>query len=511
MATMPGHGGELQEAKAELEALFASGIFERAPNMARFLNYVCTRYFEGRQDELKEYNIAVEALGRPPDFDPDQDSIVRVEAHHLRKRLDRFYEGRGATHKMKIILPVGQYVPQFVANRPNGTEEQGADLALPEIPVAAPETGLPPPPADRGAKARWRLAVAALVLAAAAAGAWLTLRPHPSTAPQPLAVPVAHGDAIRILAGSTDGDYTDRFGHVWQADAHFAGGYITSYAGHAVRGACDARLFQSAREGDFQYDIPLAPGSYELRLYFAEMLFGEGNVGGGGEGTRIFNVDANGKRLLSGFDVISDSAGANVADERVFKDISPDKDGLLHLRFTHQVRDAFLNAIEITPGIPGRLRPIRILMADTAYVDRAGVSWDADRYYSGGQLMLRPHPVAGATDPGIYRSQRCGNVTYVIPVAEGSYSMTLRFAEGWYGTGKPVGGGTGSRRFNIFCNSAALERDFDIYKEAGGAERALERTYRGLRPNPQGKLVLQLQPVVSYACINSLEVREDAR
>ena len=72
------------ERKAELKALIASGIFAKAPSLALLLDYVCTKYFEGQANEIKEYSIAVEALGRPPSFDPKQDSIVRVEAFRLR-------------------------------------------------------------------------------------------------------------------------------------------------------------------------------------------------------------------------------------------------------------------------------------------------------------------------------------------------------------------------------------------------------------------------------------------
>src|SRR5882724_8141082 len=110
---MPSTTG-MREEKAELDAVFASGIFSRAPGLAQMLNYVCTKYFEGQSEQVKEYNIAVEALGRPADFDQKRDSIVRVEAHRLRKRLSEYYEGDGATHRMRIVLPSGQYVPQFI-------------------------------------------------------------------------------------------------------------------------------------------------------------------------------------------------------------------------------------------------------------------------------------------------------------------------------------------------------------------------------------------------------------
>ncbi|HQR34519.1 MAG TPA: hypothetical protein PLK30_17395, partial [Blastocatellia bacterium] len=103
-----------REERAALEAVMASGIFQRAPNMARMLNYVCTKYFEGQQDQVKEYTIAVEALGRSPEFDQERDSIVRVEAHRLRKRLLEFYASGGEAHRVRIVMPVGQYIPQFV-------------------------------------------------------------------------------------------------------------------------------------------------------------------------------------------------------------------------------------------------------------------------------------------------------------------------------------------------------------------------------------------------------------
>src|SRR3989441_8321137 len=89
------------EERRELEAVLASGIFHRAPNLAQLLTYVCAKYFEGSAEQIKEYNIAVDALGRPADFDQKRDSIVRVEAHRLRKRLREYYDAEGADHKLR--------------------------------------------------------------------------------------------------------------------------------------------------------------------------------------------------------------------------------------------------------------------------------------------------------------------------------------------------------------------------------------------------------------------------
>src|SRR6266851_4541544 len=100
--------------RLELEAILGSGIFHRAPNLAQVLTYVCAKYFEGAGEQVKEYNIAVEALGRPPDFDQKKDSIVRVEAHKLRKRLREYYQSEGADHRVHIEIPPGQYAPKFI-------------------------------------------------------------------------------------------------------------------------------------------------------------------------------------------------------------------------------------------------------------------------------------------------------------------------------------------------------------------------------------------------------------
>ena len=61
--------------------------------------------------------------------------------------------------------------------------------------------------------------------------------------------------------------------------------------------------------------------------------------------------------------------------------------------------------------------------------------------------------------------------------------------------------------FDVFCNGVALSRGLDIVKEAGPG-RALVKTYRGLRPNAQGKLIVSFVPDVNYASVNAVEVEE---
>jgi hypothetical protein len=248
-----------------------------------------------------------------------------------------------------------------------------------------------------------------------------------------------------------------------------------------------------------------------MRLYFAETVYGENNVAGGGETSRIFDVYANGRPLLPGFDILRD-AGSLTADVRVFKDISPDRDGKLHLDFRANTNSAIVNAIEIVPGVKGAMRPIRMVARDHGLRDAAGHEWDPDRYAHGGQLAPRTYAnVTGGPDAELFRSERFGNLSYDIPVAQpGRYRVTLYFAENWFGPGMAGGGGEGSRIFDIVCNGVLARRNFDIFHEAGGSGRATAVTLRQVEPNHRGKIVISLDPSTNYALVNALEIVDES-
>jgi hypothetical protein len=261
----------------------------------------------------------------------------------------------------------------------------------------------------------------------------------------------------------------------------------------------------------FGYDIPVKPGVYEMRLHFAETHFGEMNLAGfGGEGSRAFGILVNGKSLMRRLDVVGE-VGPRTADVKVFRDISPDSDGIVHLSFTPLVSVPFLNAIELTPGVAGKLLPIRIVAQDRAYTDDQGRVWEPDRYAIGGQLVKRTANVSGAADPRLFAGERFGNLKYLVPAPPGKYSVTLYMAERWLGPNLPGGGGAGSRLFDIFCNGVALVRDFDVFKHAGGPERALVQTFRGLEPNHQGNLEISLVPNKNFAMLSALEIIDEGR
>ncbi len=486
--------------KAELEAVLSSGIFDRAPMLAQLLAFVCNKYFQGLGAEIKEYNIAIEALGRPPGFDQKRDSIVRVQFHRLRERLHQYYEKESTPHAVRIEIPQGQYVPRFVLSG-------GAVAPVPAAPPP-PQTG---PAGGRRPLWTW-VAGAALLVALGGAVFLISNRPaqHASRGgPGPGAT--SGSDSVRILVGLAEGTFTDGFGKEWESDRYYQGGSVVNLPGHPIAGTREPRLYQSRRQGSFRYDIPLAPGVYEVRLYFAETNFGEDNTAGyGGENSRAFSIQLNGKTVLDRLDVVGET-GASAADIKVFRDVSPAADGKLHLGFRPLVSVPFLNAIEITPGIPGQLKPVRIVAQPQVYTDSAGIQWLPDRVAVGGQLVRRTPDVPGASDPQLYAGERFGNLTYTFPVPPGRYAVTLYMAERWLGPGMPGGGGAGSRLFDILCNGVALARNFDVFERAGGANRALVTTYHGLQPDHQGRLVISLLPVRNFAIVNAIEVTDESK
>jgi len=99
-----------------LEALgrvLASGRFAPSESIRNLLRYTVEKALAGLGSELKEYSIAVEALGRPPGFDPKQDNIVRVQARKLRQRLTDYYDSEGRHERIRIEFQPGSYAPSF--------------------------------------------------------------------------------------------------------------------------------------------------------------------------------------------------------------------------------------------------------------------------------------------------------------------------------------------------------------------------------------------------------------
>ena len=501
-STGVGLGGPSDEqCRAEVSAVLSSDTFRRSPKLSRLLQYLCDKQLGGQASQITEYGIAQDVLGRNAGFDPQNDAVVRVDTHHLRKRLKEYYAGPGADHRIQIVIANGQYAPRFA--------EQGGAAALVDSAVSSQPA--PEPPLRKWALSRWKW-LAVLVLAVLVA-IWAAPR-HRQTAALSMgsrtavdasrSAPQALGEfeGIRIAVGDRTAPYFDTAGRPWLPDRYFTGGTTFRRPEKEIERTPDPDLFQNGREGQFSYAIPLNPGRYELHLYFAE-------TGARGETLRNVEIAINGKPAMD-VDIASDAGGLNTATAKVFKDISPDKDGFLRLTSQPAGAGSFLNAIEILPGVPGKIHPIRITAGDRAFRDHLGQLWLPDQWSAGGRISGRLQPIGGTADAGLYQWRRIGHFSYSIPVAEGGvYTVTLHFAENWF-VSPSFPNGEGHRVFDVYCNGTTLLKGFDILKEAGGAgNHAVIRTFNHVPASPLGKIDLTFVPVANYSLINAIEVVEE--
>jgi len=180
---MPESSACSEESKLRaLQEVLSSSTFERAELLKRFLRYVCEMEFAGRLDEINEYKIGIEALGRPASYSPGEDSSVRSRAHAVREKLAAYYDGEGAEARVRIEFHKGSYIPHFVPVR-----EQAADV-LP-APVVEGPADIAPAETARPRRATNRSFIVGL-LAGATLAAFAAVRFFPPGAPDRAVAPI---------------------------------------------------------------------------------------------------------------------------------------------------------------------------------------------------------------------------------------------------------------------------------------------------------------------------------
>lgn len=239
-----------QDQKREaLEEALRSRTLARSGQLKAFLKYVCEAEMAGRTDQLTEYVIGVEVLGRPDGYSPAEDSSVRTRAYELRHKLEKFYAVEAPEAPVRIVLPRGSYTPQFVCRAP------AEECAWTAEPVAEPSAPAAP-------QRRSRLLLVAGFAMAAVLGSVLTLLIAPR-APHPVDEviraawgPLAARDANVLLCAATP--------------LHL----VVTPEGHATFGS---RLYPAPEEAYplFRQHRPLAPGA-KLSLVFTDNVLGVG-------------------------------------------------------------------------------------------------------------------------------------------------------------------------------------------------------------------------------------------
>jgi len=100
------------EKKSILKRILQSDAFVNSQVYQKLLAYLVEASINNKTP--KEYDIATDVLHKTPDFDPSQDTIVRVHIYNLRKKLDHYYSHEGSEEEFRIELPKGHYEINFV-------------------------------------------------------------------------------------------------------------------------------------------------------------------------------------------------------------------------------------------------------------------------------------------------------------------------------------------------------------------------------------------------------------
>ncbi|WP_375437790.1 DUF4082 domain-containing protein, partial [uncultured Hymenobacter sp.] len=334
------------------------------------------------------------------------------------------------------------------------------------------------------------------------------------------------------------------------ADQYFTGGN-PSGGGGAIAGTTDDVLYQTERWGAMSYNLPVANGTYTVKLHFAEVYFSN-------PGQRVFDVAAEGTRVLTAYDILR-KVGRNTATVETFTvNVT---DGQLTLAFSKGAAGADepkVSAIEVlTTGATSNQAPVanagpdKTLTLPTSSVELAGSGTDADgtvatyawtqvsgpntatftsktvpqptvsglvagsyvfslivtdnqglasaadqvsvtvtsaptggvtalyrlnaggpatstsigafaadQYFTGGNPSGGGGAIAGTTDDVLYQTERWGAMSYNLPVANGTYTVKLHFAEVYFSN-------PGQRVFDVAAEGTRVLTAYDILRKVG--------------------------------------------
>jgi len=319
------------------------------------------------------------------------------------------------------------------------------------------------------------------------------------------------------------------------ADSSFSGGAAASNAATVtgVPTGVPAGIYQSERNGNFSYTFSgLSPASFHrVELHFAETQWTTA-------GKRKFDVTANGKLVLDNLDLIVAAGGVNKAYVKPVT-LKPDSNGNITIVFAGVLDKAKVNGVSIVkhlavtasdsdgdgvgngqdafPNDPlewsdsnGDGVGDNTLLGATQSIksiNSGGIvrgNFDADSNFTGGRAAsvttLTVTDIPTGVVPGIYRSERYGNFTYAFAglMPSAYHKLDLHFAEIAFTA-------PGKRKFDVLVNGRLLLNDFDIFAGAGGAKKAIAKSF-SIRADASGKIAIQFLSVVGQAKVNGLSL-----
>jgi hypothetical protein len=212
----------------ELEEVLASPHFCNSKRYPTLLRYIVENTLAGKLELLKERTLGVEVFDRPATYDTNTDTVVRYTAGEVRKRLLLYYSEHGHYNGIRISLPAGSYVAEFVHGEGEDDaldrgpvlhesdhiatgslhEPSQTPLAAHDDPVHGHAHGTTEPaqPQTRAGTARflWLALVAALIVAAVTVTWWRSRVVHSESAVDAFWAPVLRDQhSVIVCTGSS--------------------------------------------------------------------------------------------------------------------------------------------------------------------------------------------------------------------------------------------------------------------------------------------------------------------
>src|SRR5579862_3102301 len=94
---------------AQVERVLNSATFRNVDVLRRLLKFLAEKSIAGETEQLKEYTVAVDCLGKPASYDPRQDSLVRIQIGRLRGKLAEYYRTEGEHDSVVLEIPKGHF------------------------------------------------------------------------------------------------------------------------------------------------------------------------------------------------------------------------------------------------------------------------------------------------------------------------------------------------------------------------------------------------------------------
>jgi glucose/arabinose dehydrogenase len=281
--------------------------------------------------------------------------------------------------------------------------------------------------------------------------------PLSSAPPPPPPPPPPPATAIRVNAGGPP--FTDSSGNAWEADRNFnTGDTFTS----ALWTGPNAALYGTERwdpadATELSYSFSVTPGTYTVRLHFAEIYFTS-------VGSRVFDVYIDGTKMLDKLDIVNEVGPMAPLVESFTVNETGNS---LTISFAHEVENPKISGIEILPASPPPPPPpamaIRVNAGGPPFTDSSGNAWDADRNFNTGDTFTSA--LWSGPNAALYGTERwdppdAPELSYSFPVTPGTYTVRLHFAEIYFTS-------AGSRVFDVYIDGTKMLDKLDIVNEVG--------------------------------------------